>query len=246
MMNCAGAIIAHHFGQTRTPLGSIIRIDWFRSVNSLGPLFLQALNCDGGPTSEAQRLCRTRRAVDIQPVLFIQGAGSMHAPEGSGRLAAYLVRELGTGYRVLTPEMPDFDSPEYQAWRDRIEQELDAIDQEVILVGHSLGGSVLLKYLAEGTYEKPVGGLFLVSVPNWSPSGWAYAEYAAQDDVGSSLPPSRIFLYHSRDDPEVPFAHLGYYHQNIPMATVRPIDGSDHSFVEGLPSLVHDIKSLRR
>jgi hypothetical protein len=30
------------------------------------------------------------------------------------------------------------------------------------------------------------------------------------------------------------------------MATVRPVDGSAHSFVEGLPTLVDDIKNLPR
>jgi uncharacterized protein len=184
--------------------------------------------------------------MDTQPVLFIQGAGNMHEPEGSGRLAAYLARELGTDYRVIAPEMPDADNPHYQPWRDRIEQELDAIDEDVILVGHSFGGSVLLKYLAEDSYQKPVRGLFLVSVPNWGPDGWAYDEFAAPDDVASRLPESRIFLYHSRDDQEVPFAHLHYYEERLRTAMVRPIAGSEHSFVEGLPLLVEDIKSLPR
>jgi predicted alpha/beta hydrolase family esterase len=184
--------------------------------------------------------------VTSQPVLFIQGAGTMHEPEGSGRLAAYLARELGTDYRLIAPEMPEADNPRYRPWRDRIEQELDVIDGEVIFVGHSFGGSAVLKYLAEGSYRKPVRGLFLVSVPDWGQDGWAYAEFAVPNDVGSRLPASKIFLYHSRDDPEVPFAHLAYYHDHLPTATVRPVDGSEHSFVEGLPTLVDDIKSLPR
>jgi uncharacterized protein len=184
--------------------------------------------------------------LEAQPVLFIQGAGGMHQPEGSGELAAYLAQELGTGYSVIAPEMPDADNPHYQPWRDRIEQELGAIDEAAILVGHSFGGSVLLKYLAEGSYPKPVRGLFLVSVPNWGLDGWAYEEFAVPDDVGLQLTTSRIFLYHSRDDPEVPFAHLGYYEERLPMATARPIDGSEHSFLQGLPTLVDDIKTLPR
>jgi uncharacterized protein len=184
--------------------------------------------------------------LDTQPVLFIQGAGMMHDPEGSGRLAGYLARELSADYGVIAPEMPDADNPHYGPWRDRIEQELQAIDEEAILIGHSLGGSVLLKYLAEGSYRKPVPGLFLVSVPNWGPDGWAYDEFAAPKDVGSRLLASRIFLYHSRDDPEVPFAHLAYYQEHLPLATARPVDGSEHSFVEGLPILLDDIKSLPR
>jgi len=104
--------------------------------------------------------------MDSQPVRFIEGAGSMHEPEGRGRLAALLARELGTDCGLIAPEMPDADNPHYQPWRDRIEQELESIDEEVILIGHSFGGSVLLNYLAEGSYPKPVRGLFLVSVPN--------------------------------------------------------------------------------
>jgi uncharacterized protein len=184
--------------------------------------------------------------VDSQPVLFIQGAGSMHQPEGSGRFAASLAAELGPDYRLIAPEMPDADNPHYQPWRDRIERELEAIDGNVIFVGHSFGGSVLLTYLAEGSYRKPVRGLFLVSVPNWGPDGWAFAEFALPNDVGSRLPVSRIFLYHSRDDLEVPFAHLAYYQDHLPTATARPIEGSEHSFVAGLPTLVDDIKSLPR
>jgi len=192
-----------------------------------------------------QRLCKMTTPLATQPVLFIQGAGDMYQPEGSGRLVAYLARELSTDYRVIAPEMPDADNPHYQPWRDRIEQELEAID-EVILVGHSFGGSVLLKYLAEGSHRKPIRGLFLISVPNWGPDGWAYQEFAVPNDVGSKLPALKIFLYHSRDDPEVPFAHLGYYQERLPTARARPIDGSEHSFLQGLPTLVEDIKDLPR
>lgn len=46
--------------------------------------------------------------------------------------------------------------------------------------------------------------------------------------------------------PEVPFAHLDYHQEHLPTATVRPIDGSEHWFVDGLRTLVDDIKSLPR
>jgi predicted alpha/beta hydrolase family esterase len=184
--------------------------------------------------------------MDTQPILFIQGAGNMHEPDGSGRLAAYLASELGSSYRVIAPEMPGADDPRYRPWRDRIAQQLEAIDKDVIVVGHSFGGSVVLKYFAEGLYHRPVRALFLISVPDWGPDGWAYEEFAVPDDVASRLPTSRIFLYHSRDDREVPFAHLAYYQEHLPTATARAIAGSEHSFVEGLPVLADDIRSLNR
>jgi hypothetical protein len=181
-----------------------------------------------------------------QPVLFIQGAGDMRHPDGSGHLADYLARKLGAGYAVNSPAMPDADNPRYRPWRDHIERELAATDGAVMLVGHSFGGSVLLKYLADGSYRRPVGGLFLVAVPDWGPDGWEIEEFAAPDDVGSRLPASPTFLYHSRDDPHVPFAHLALNQARLPNATARPIPGSAHSFTDGLPQLVSDIRSLGR
>jgi hypothetical protein len=51
-------------------------------------------------------------------------------------------------------------------------------------------------------------------------------------------------LDHSRHDEEVPFAHLGYYQEKLPQATARALDGHEHSFTDGLPELVDDIKHL--
>ena len=66
--------------------------------------------------------------MDTQPILFVQGAGDMQQPEGSGQLAAYLASELGDRYRVIAPEMPEANNPHYQPWSDRINQELRAIE----------------------------------------------------------------------------------------------------------------------
>jgi predicted alpha/beta hydrolase family esterase len=138
--------------------------------------------------------------------------------------------------------MPDPDHPRYRPWRDQIEQELGKLDADALLIGHSLGGSMLLKYLAEGTYQRPIAGLFLVAVPYWGKQDWE-REYAVPDDFAARLPPIRhLFLYHSRFDENAPFASLKRYQEQLPQATVRVLDGKEHSFTEGLPVLVQDIK----
>jgi predicted alpha/beta hydrolase family esterase len=176
-----------------------------------------------------------------QAVLFIQGAGDMRHPEGSGHLAAFLADQLGSDYRVIAPAMPNADDPEYSSWRDAIERDLTAIDGDVVIVGHSFGGSVLLKFLAEGTVRKPIRGLFLVSVPFW---GDDFADFALSPDFAARLPAAPTFLYHSIDDPEVSVASLRRYQRELPDATTRPIAGSEHSFVHGLPVLVDDIRGV--
>ena len=177
-------------------------------------------------------------------ILFIQGAGNKHAPLGSGKLIAYLQEQLGSNYEVLAPNMPAPEHPTYQAWKNQIEQELGKLNADVLLIGHSLGGSMLLKYLAEGTYQRPIAGMFLVAVPYWGKRDWE-REYAVPDDFASHLPPIRhLFLYHSRADEAVPFSSLLRYQEQLPQATVRVLDGKEHSFTEGLPLLAQDIKLL--
>jgi predicted alpha/beta hydrolase family esterase len=178
-------------------------------------------------------------------VLVVQGAGDMHDPQGTGVLVRYLERELASDFRVVAPEMPDAATdPRYVPWRDAIHRELAGLEPPVLVVGHSVGGSVVLKMLSEGPADPGIRALFLVSVPWWGPEGWAYEEFAIPDDFGSRLPDVPTFLYHSVDDPEVGFEHLGVHEARMPRATVRPIAGAEHSFRNGLPEMVRDIREL--
>ena len=174
-------------------------------------------------------------------VLFIPGAGDPRHPQGSGHLADYLTRELGGAFEVVAPAMPNADDPSYRSWRDAIESQLRNLGDEPLLVGHSFGGSVLLKYLAEGTNAVPIAGLFLVATPFWGPD---FPDFALPDDFAASLRDIPILLYHSRDDPEIPVSHLRRYQEHLPHATSRLIDGSEHSFIHGMPQLVRDIQAF--
>src|SRR5581483_5449052 len=104
---------------------------------------------------------------------------------------------------------------------------------------------MVLKYLAEGTDPRPIAGLFLMSVPDFGKQNWEL-EYAVPDDFASHLPPiQHLFLYHSRSDEEVPFASLRRYQEHLPQATVRVLDGKQHSFTEGLPCLLKTLSGRR-
>jgi uncharacterized protein len=83
-----------------------------------------------------------------RPVLFVHGGGE-GAHEEDERLAESLRHTLGRGYDVRSPRMPDEEDPEYEAWRDKITSELAEMDDEVLLVGHSLGALILLRCLSE-------------------------------------------------------------------------------------------------
>jgi uncharacterized protein len=178
-------------------------------------------------------------------VLFIHSAGPQGFHEGSTDLVAYLHTALGAQYDLKCPAMPEPENPRYEAWKERLEKELGVPGGEVILIGHSLGGSVLLKYLSEESCKRPIAGLFLIAAPYWGKKGWQIEEYILQEDFLSKLPSiPKIFFYHSREDEWVPFGHLGHYAKKFPQAVIRGLKGNDHEFGYGLPEIVNDVKSL--
>ncbi len=177
-------------------------------------------------------------------VLFIQGGGEGAYNEDK-KLAVSLQDALGTEYQVLYPQMPNEENPEDDPWITQISKELEALDGSVILVGHSAGGAVLLKYLLRENVAKPIIGIFLISIPYWYPEDEADEEYTLREGFAAQLPKGTpIFLYHSRDDEWVPFAHLGMYAEKIPQATIRKFDGRGHQFNDDLSEVAADIKSL--
>ena len=178
-------------------------------------------------------------------VLLIHSAGSQQRGQGSAALLKHLRNDLGADYKVTCPPMPRPSKPSYEKWKLGLRTQLHAASESLILIGHSLGGSVLLKYLSEENFTIGAVGLFVVAAPYWGTEDWQVAEFELRKDFSKHLPLSlRMFLYQSRDDEVVPAAHLSLYARAIPKATVRMVDGQGHEFKNGLPELIEDIRRV--
>jgi predicted alpha/beta hydrolase family esterase len=179
-------------------------------------------------------------------VLVLHSAGPQGPGEGSAPFVARLREQLGSGFAVAFPIMPNPDDPHYEPWSERIGQILEETDERLVVVGHSLGGSVVLKHLAETGPHESIRGLVLAETPFWGrteewelewalPEGWTGSE--------ADLPPTSLF--HSRDDEEIPFAHLQRYAELLPDASVHPLDGNGHLLDRGdLSEILDAIRSL--
>jgi serine hydrolase len=180
-------------------------------------------------------------------ILFIQGGGA-GAYKADQQLVVSLRRALGTAYELLYPNMPHESEPDYKNWKTQIGKKLGHLKNGAILVGHSLGGSFLLKYLSDEKVEKAIAGIFLIATPYWGGDGWRYEGYEAlalPKDFPSKLPSGTpIFFYHSRDDEIVPFAHLTLYARKLPQATIHALDARGHQLRNDLSEVAADIKSL--
>lgn len=178
-------------------------------------------------------------------VLVIHCAGNQGPGQGSQHLLAYIRDALGAEYDVLSPKLPNPDNPEYLLWKTELDKEFSALDDDPILIGHSFGGSVLLKYLSEEVSQQVFSGVFILAAPYWGiDENWPISQFSLRDHFNVKLAQMPLFFYHSQNDPIVPFAHLKHYAEKLPQAIVRAIDGYEHFFNDGLPELVDDIKSL--
>ncbi|GAB3642750.1 alpha/beta hydrolase [Spirosoma arcticum] len=177
-------------------------------------------------------------------MLFIQGGGSKEDYEADKILVDSLQESLGEAYCMHYPRLPNESAPDLGRIK-QIGKEISLIGGELILVGHSLGASMLLKYFSESEIKKKITAIFLISTPFWSgdedwKEGFKLQEHFA-DKLSSEVP---IFLYHCHDDEEVPFAHLAIYRQKLPWATFREIASGGHQLNNDLTIVANDIKSL--
>lgn len=156
-----------------------------------------------------------------------------------------LADELGEEWEVHTPIMPSKYNAKYIEWSIWFEKILPYLQDGVILVGHSLGGIFLTKYLAEHKLPITVAATFLIAAPFDTRD----ADYSLGDFTLASIEPltgraGRLFIYHSTDDPVVPFSALRAYQELLPGATVRVFEDRGHFMQAEFPEILEDIRSI--
>lgn len=167
-------------------------------------------------------------------VLFIHSAGPQGDGDGSTPLAAALERALGGRVTFHAPPMPSPEAPSARAWDATLADLIMPLSGTLVLVGHSLGGSTILKYLAERPLPPALAGVIAIAAPYWSAPDWAVDEYALPEGCGPKLAEiPRLILYHSRDDEVVEAAHVHLYAAALPGAETREVDGRGHLFDTG-------------
>ena len=175
-------------------------------------------------------------------VLFIQGGGK-GAHSEDAPLANSLKLALGPKYDVRFPRMPGEADPNVASWGKKISSKVSRISGKVILVAHSIGGSVLLRYLSEEKVEKPIAGLFLLAAPSWDEDRWNFDDLRLPRDIAEKLALiPQLFFYHCRDDDVVPFSHLALHSARIPRAVTRAVDNGGHQFGNDLTGVATDIR----
>lgn len=156
-----------------------------------------------------------------------------------------LDKALGNKYEVIAPKMPNKLNAKYIEWKVWFDKFVPYLRSGVLLVGHSMGGIFLAKYLSENNFPKKINGLFLVAAP--------FDEKDTKESLGDFRLPNnltklakqvdRIFIYQSKDDPAVPLADFKKYQKHLPTAVFREFKNRGHFFQKKFPELIKDIKN---
>jgi predicted alpha/beta hydrolase family esterase len=178
-------------------------------------------------------------------ILFIQGGGAGTHDEWDNKLVDSLRRELGSGYDIRYPRMPNEADPNYAVWKAALEKEIAALDDGAIVMGHSVGGTILINALAEAPPKQKLAGVFLIAAPYVGAGGWPSDDISTAN-LGARLPPkTQVYLYHGRTDDTVPVAHADLYAGTIPGAIVSRLPNRDHQLNNDLAEVAADIRALR-
>lgn len=178
-------------------------------------------------------------------VLFVQGAGPRVHDEWDVKLVASLTRALGASYDVRYPRMPGEDDPDAARWKARLRQELERLHEGAIVVGHSVGGAILIDTIAEQPPARSLGAIVLIAAPFLGERGRPVDQVPPSGDLGARLPAGvPVHLYHGLADDEVPPAHAELYARAIPQAKLRRLPGRDHQLNDDLREIADEIRRL--
>ncbi|MFE9203428.1 alpha/beta fold hydrolase [Micromonospora sp. NPDC007230] len=179
----------------------------------------------------------------IRQILFIQGGGAGAHDEWDDKLFDSLRRELGDGYEVRYPRMPDEHDPSYVKWSAAIRREMTALDDGAVVVGHSVGGTILINALAERPPEpEKLRAIVLIAAPFVGAGGWPGDEFELPHDLGARLPQGvPVQVFHGLQDDTAPPSHADLYARVIPQAQLHRLPGRDHQLGNDLSEVAKTI-----
>ena len=189
----------------------------------------------------------SRVSPPMRQILFIQGGGGADVhDEWDDKLVASLKRELGPGWEVRYPRMPDEDDPNYVNWSAAIRREIAELGDGAVVVGHSIGGSILMGALAEQAAGRELAAIILISAPFVGQGGWPGDGFELPQDLGARLPRGTpVHIYHGLDDDTAPPAHADLYAHTIPDAVIHRLPDRDHQLGNDLSEVAEVVRALK-
>jgi predicted alpha/beta hydrolase family esterase len=147
-------------------------------------------------------------------------------------------------YQSMIPTMPCKQNADYLGRKIRFERHFDFVNNEgTILIGDSLGASFLTKRLSENIFPKRLEQLHLICTPIKDTSDESITNFRPNEDNIPNIQEQtdNIYIYHSTDDPVVPYDQGVLLSKLLPKAKFISFSDRGHFNQETFPELLEKI-----
>jgi hypothetical protein len=158
----------------------------------------------------------------------------------------YIDKELGRNFEIIKPRMPLQDNAKYNDWKIYFERFIPYLRNNVILIGGSLGGIFLAKYLSEHKFPKKILSTYLVCPPfdDTTPDEDLVGGFELKKNLSLIESNSKnLYLMFSKDDDCVPVSHAEKYRNKLKNANIIIYKSKNGHFkISKFPEIVRMIK----
>jgi predicted alpha/beta hydrolase family esterase len=157
-----------------------------------------------------------------------------------------LSTSLGASFEVLSSKMPNSANAQYLEWKLYFERVTNVLDDNLIIIGHSLGGIFITKYLSENIFPKKIKALILLAAP--------YEEEVGGESLGSFNhvagfkklleQVNKIYILHSKDDLVVPYLDAKKYQDKLIRSKLITFDDKGHFNQEEFNEIIDLIREI--
>ncbi len=162
----------------------------------------------------------------------------------------YLKNKLGKNFDIIKIRMPLSDNAKYEDWKIVFENYIPFMKNNVILIGSSLGGIFLAKYLSENKLPKKISAVYMIAPPFDN-------SLLGEDLVGGFVLKTdlslieknckNINLLFSKNDDCVPVFHAEKYRKKLKNANIKIYDHvKGHFEITEFPEIVKMIKANKK
>lgn len=158
----------------------------------------------------------------------------------------YLDERLGKIFDIIRPRMPLQDYARYNDWKIHFERHIPYLKNNAILIGSSLGGIFLAKYLSEHKFPKRILSTYLICPPfdDTLPEENLAGGFKLKADLSLIEKNSKnLYLLFSKDDNVVPVSHAKKYEKKLKNAKIIIYKSKNGHFkISKFPEIVKMIK----
>jgi predicted alpha/beta hydrolase family esterase len=161
-------------------------------------------------------------------------------------LKDYLNKASKKSFEIIKPRMPLSENAKYEEWKIHFERHLPYFRDNIILIGISLGGIFLAKYLSEHQFPKKILSTYLISPP--FDDSLSDEDLVGGFELGSNLSlleqnSPNLKLLFSRDDDVVPVAHAEKYRAKLKHAKIIIYKSKNGHFrISKFPEIIRMIR----